>query len=66
MSEEHKIETITFKWFGSGVDIRIDLEPYKPTIFIGFNNTLKTITARMIIASLVDQGFCEEQYKKAL
>ena len=53
---------VVFRWSTPRVSIEVSLEPYKPTIFIGFNNTLKSITARMIIASLCQQGLVDEEW----
>jgi predicted ATPase len=43
---------INFKWVGGIVDVSIDLEAFRPIVFIGFNNTLKSITARVVCATL--------------
>jgi len=53
---------ILFRWSGSKVNIKVALEPHKPVIFIGFNNTLKSITARMIIAILASQGLIDDSW----
>jgi hypothetical protein len=55
-------DTILFKWSGPKVNVEVALEPHKPVIFIGFNNTLKSITARMIIAILASQGLIDNSW----
>lgn len=55
-------DAVVFRWSTPRVSIEVSLEPYKPTIFIGFNNTLKSITARMIIASLYEQELVDEEW----
>ena len=55
-------DVVVFRWSGPRVGIEIVLEPYKPTIFIGFNNVLKSITARMIIAMLSQQDLIDKNW----
>lgn len=49
---QEKTLPIIFKWINGITEISIELEAFRPIIFIGFNNTLKSITARVICASL--------------
>jgi hypothetical protein len=55
MSEKLE-EDITFKLTGNLLKIEGSVPAYKPVVFIGFNATLKSLTARLIYAKLVDTG----------
>jgi hypothetical protein len=49
-------EDITFKLAGNVLKIEGSIPAYKPVVFVGFNATLKSQTAKLIYAKLVDTG----------
>ena len=49
-------EDITFKLTGNVLKIEGSIPAYKPAVFVGFNATLKSLTARLIYAKLLDAG----------
>jgi hypothetical protein len=56
VATSESVDVISFNWLSDNVKIAFELEAFRPTIFIGFNNTLKSITARLVLASLKRSG----------